>query len=90
MVVRCEIVDVVKCSIPVVIIFLFVVIFGTPNGLRVRHRCCGHGFDSRFLLSLCLFQPHPWRLGVVVVFPFELVALEVMLLSVGVSSPKGS
>ena len=64
---------------PCALVVVFVVTVGTHSGVRLRHCCCGHGFDYRFLLSLCLFQPHHWRLGVV--FPFELVALEVMLLS---------
>ena len=63
---------------------MFVVIVETTAALSMI------GSRVRFLflvVFVLVFRPHPWRLGVV--FPFELVALEVMLLS-GVSSPKGS
>ena len=63
---------------------MFVVIVETTAdlsliGLRVRF--------PFLVVFVLVFRPHPWRLEVV--FPFELVALDVMLLS-GVSSPKGS
>ena len=63
---------------------VFVVIVETTAGLSLM------GLQVRFpflVVFVFVFRPHPWRLGVV--FPFKLVALEVMLLS-GVSSPKGS
>ena len=63
---------------------MFVVIVETTVALSLMGSWVRFPFLVVFVF---VFRPHPWRLGVV--FPFELVALEVMLLS-GVSSPKGS
>ena len=73
-----------RVRFPFLVIFVFVVIVETTTALSLM------GLRVRFLFLVVfvfVFRPHPWVLGVV--FPFEMVALEVMLLS-GVSSPKGS
>ena len=79
----CAVVDVVTGSIPVCYCFLFVVIFETTAALSLIGSWVRFPFLVVFVL---VFRPRPWRLGVV--FSFELVTLEVMLLS-RVSSPKG-
>ena len=61
---------------------MFVVIVETTAALSLI------GSRVRFLfivVFVLVFRPHPWRLGVV--FPFELVVLEVMLLS-GIRPPR--
>ena len=80
---NCAIVVVVMGSIIVsCCLCVFVVIVETTAALSLIGSWVRFPFLVVFVL---VFRPHPWRLGVV--FPFELVALEVVLLS-GVSSPK--
>jgi len=65
-----------RVRFPVLVVIVFVVIVETTAGLSLM------GSRVRFLFLVVfvfVFRPHPWRLGVV--FPFELVALAVMLLS---------
>ena len=65
-----------RVRFPFIVVIVFVVIVETTAGLSLMMSRVRFLFLVVFVF---VFRPHPWRLGVV--FPFDLVALEVMLLS---------